>query len=134
MTRASLTCFGVALALAGCGESGPQPGPSTPHGGVLLGLPDNKGFVELVRREKPDQPGTGQIVVYFLDPSKNAMSSPPTSATLKLRAVKSSKPIDLKPAEAGALETPPLPVLGDVEGELATTVDGKLITLPIAIR
>ncbi len=133
MTRAYWT-LGLALALAGRGESGPRPGPTAPHGGVLLGLPDDKGFVEVVRRDSPGQPGTGRIVVDFLDPSKNAMNPPPTSATLKLRASKNPKPIDLKPAEAGALETPPLPVQGDLEGELAATVDGKPINLSIAIR
>ena len=78
--------------------------------------------------------GPGQLVVYFLDLSRNPLNSPPTSASLKLRAVRTPKPIELKPAADGALETPPLTDQAEVEGDLLFTRDGQPVAVSINVR
>lgn len=134
MIRTIKAAFGLALVAAGCGESGPAGAPPTAHGGTLVGLPDDKGYAEIVRQDTPGQANSGRVVVYFLDPSRNPTSTPPAAASLKIRSVRGGKPIDLKPGEGGTMESPPIAGLGELEGEMKVTIDGKPLTVPLGGR
>ena len=126
----------LAAALVGCGPE-PAIGPTAPHGGTLAGLPDGLGRVEVVRREAEGKPDQARLLLYFLDPEGKPIAPAPASATLKPKE-RRSKPIDFKPAtgteEAGALESPPIDAVGDVAGELSSTIAGKPVKVSINVR
>ena len=126
-----LACL-VAAALAGCGGSPPPLTPPSPHGGMMLDLPDGRGVVEVVRQEAPDQPGRSRLLVYFLDAGLKPMTPSPASATLKPKQPRGVT-IELKPAADG-LESPPFEAPGGIEGELTATVGGKPTAVTIGIR
>jgi len=131
MTRIGWIALGLAVGLAGCAGDGSHKVPPPAHGGTLVELPDRKGHVEVVKRDAPGQAKASQVVLYFLNSSSTPMDPPPTAATLKLRG---GKPIDFKSAEGGSMEAGPIPNLGDLEGELTATIDGKPITVPLGRR
>ncbi len=118
--------------LAGCADLTPTAS-KTPHNGTLVTLPEDKGFVEVAKQADPDKEGQVQVVIYFLGPNRQAMGSPPTAARLKLGG-KSTPPVDLGAGPDGSLITPPLPDVGEVTGTLTATIEGKEVSVPIAIR
>ena len=133
MIKAVWTALGVAV-LAGCGGSGPQGVLAAPHGGLLVMMPENKGYVEVVKRPAESPGGLAQVAFYFLDLSRNPLSPPPASASLKVRSARNPKPIELKAGEGGALETPPAAGQGEIEGDLLFTLEGKPVAVPVNIR
>ncbi len=73
------------------------------------------------------------MAFYFLGPDRKAMASAPAAATLKAEG-KAAKPIDLGPGPDGSLITPPMADAGEMSGTLSATIDGKEVSVPIAIR
>ena len=132
---------GVVVACAvGCGRSEPTiVTPPAPHGGTIVGLPDNLGNVEVVRAEGASAPGQAKLFLYFLDSGGKAMAPAPTSATLKPKG-RGAAAVNFKPAtggeptQVGALESGSFAVDGDVVGELTTRVANKAITVTLNVR
>ncbi len=123
--------------LIGCGGGRPStsdPGPPPPHGGNLVVMPEEKGFVEVVH--KPGTPaGTAspEVTFYFLRGNSRPYSPAPAAGTL---AVGKSRKLTLT-AQDGGLATPPGPRLfqeGEVDGILEVDLDGKPTKIPLGIR
>jgi hypothetical protein len=133
-----LACLIVAV-FAGCSPAPIALGPSAPHGGMLLDLPDNQGYVEIIRQKVADQPGHDRLRLYYLNPELKPMTTMPTGATLKPRdrsaaTVEFRVPSGSDPSQAGMLESPDLSVQGDISGELKTTIADKPVGLSINVR
>ncbi len=128
----------VAAGLVGCGPE-PVVVPTAPHGGTLAGLPEGLGRVEVVRQEASGKPDQSRLILYFLGPDGKPIAPAPTAAQLKPKE-RRAKAIDFKPAgdadpaKAGALESPPLEAVGDIAGELSSTIGGKPVRVTISIR
>jgi hypothetical protein len=122
--------------LVGCG-GGPDlsdPGPPPPHGGNLVRLPANAGYVEVVKKpgSSATTPMTGEVSFYFLKDASTPISPAPSSGTLTV----GKKKVALKP-EGDALVTPEGPALfpkGDVDGVLTVELDGKPVNIPMGVR
>ena len=129
----------LAASLTGCGGVNPaKPGPPTPHGGVVVPLPEDKGLVEVVKQPAPGKAGRTVIVVYFLDNDRNPMTAAPTTATFKGPSP-ADKPVSFKPitgdaAKAGGLASDPINDRGDMEGDLTATVGGSPVTVSLTLR
>lgn len=142
---ASLACL---LGLAGCGEPAPLPGYSSeavgPHGGILVPLPGDKGFGEVVSKPLPKAKARARadavLAVYFLAPDKSAALNPaPSDAALKMKMPGGdSVDVALKPQPdakdpAGAslfASEPGLYAMDQMFGDLTVTVDGAPNTIP----
>jgi len=126
--------------LTGCdgGPPVPKPGPATPHNGTLVSLPEDGGFVEIVKEPDSGKKDRAKILAYFLDSSRNPITTV-SAVTLKSKAT-GNKPIELKPtgdadpAKAGGMATPSLPDVGEIDGELTATIAGKPVTIPLNVR
>jgi hypothetical protein len=84
----------------GCGGGGPSvsrvPDSSSLHGGILIALPENQGFVELLndRRERRGNEFQTRIVAYLLQADqKTAATQPAKSLTVKLGAPPAEKAV-----------------------------------------
>lgn len=133
--RACFLCL-MTTTLIGCG-GGPSlsdPGPPPPHGGNLLRLPANAGYVEVVKKPSSSAttPMTGEVSFYFLKDASTPISPTPTVGTLTV----GKKKVALK-SEGDALVTPEGPPLfpkGDVDGILTVELGGKPVDIPMGIR
>ncbi len=142
-----LSSFALLLALAGCGgEAAPPPGYSSeavgPHGGILVPLPGDKGFGEVVSKPlpKPRPKADAVLAVYFLAPDKAAALTPaPSDASLKMKMPDGdSLDVALKPQPdakdpVGAslfTSEPGLYAMDQMFGDLTVTVDGAPATIP----
>jgi hypothetical protein len=139
MRFARVPAYLIATVLVGCSPAPTALAPPAPHGGMLLDLPDNQGYVEVVRQNGADQPGHDRLRLYYLNADLKPMSTPPASATLKPRdrsaaAIEFRAPSGGDPSQAGMLESPDMVVQGDIGGELKTTIAGKPVSLSINIR
>ena len=122
--------------LIGCG-GGPNlsdSGPPPPHGGNLVRLPANAGYVEVVKKPSSSAttPMTGEVSFYFLKDASTPISPAPSAGTLTV----GKKKVTLKP-EGDALVTPEGPPLfpkGDVDGTLTVELDGKPVNIPMGVR
>ena len=127
------------LLIAGCGGSATSRSAAPPHGGSLVDLPEGRGYVEILKQTAPGKAGRSSIVVYFLDPDKNAMTPVPSAVTFKGQ-VTGNKPIAFKPIEgagatkAGGLASEPIADRGEIEGDLTATTGSGPVTVPIMIR
>jgi hypothetical protein len=134
----SLVILTVSL-LAGCTQPQAPLSRIAPHGGMLIGLPDTTGSVEVARQAVADKVGITRLYLYGLDADMKPMTPMPTAASLKSRG-RGGKSFDFKPSsdtdpsKVGSLESPDLPDQGDIVGELSVTINGKPVTLPISIR
>ncbi len=137
----------LASLLAGCG--GPEPmvarsDQTSPHGGVIVPLPGEQGFVELLNgADAPPIARVRQttIVAYLLQPDrKTAVASPPQEIAIKLDTQKTPNPIPLPlkldttdPAGSARYvsEVGPYEVdRGGGGGTVEVTLNGKPITVP----
>jgi hypothetical protein len=132
MTRLHLSIALLLAGLAGCEQAVP-PGTKTPHDGTLVVLPDNQGFVEVLKRTDPSKEGQTQVVFFFLDESRKPMKPAPDTANLKLQTA-GARPIELAPGDESSMVGPASPDAGEVSGTLSATVGGKSITVPIRAR
>ena len=134
--RAFFLCLTSTATLIGCG-GGPSlsdSGPPPPHGGNLVRLPANAGYVEVVKKPSSSAttPMAGEVSFYFLKDASTPISPAPSSGTLTV----GKKKVALKP-EGDALVTPEGPPLfpkGDVDGTLTVELDGKPVNIPMGIR
>ena len=136
LARAFFLCLTSTATLIGCG-GGPSlsdSGPPPPHGGNLVRLPANAGYVEVVKKPSSSAttPMAGEVSFYFLKDASTPISPAPSSGTLTV----GKKKVALK-REGDALVTPEGPPLfpkGDVDGTLAVELDGKPVNIPTGIR
>jgi hypothetical protein len=129
----------VALAMGGCDAPAPVLPPAPPHGGTAFPLPDNKGFVEVLRQDVPGQDGQTQLVVYFIDADRKPLGAGASAASFQPKGKKAAKialkPIeDPDPAKAGALSSAAFENPGDIAGTLSATIDGKIVSVAISVR
>ena len=135
--------IGPILAMTGCGG-----GPSMPpakveatHGGMLLELPDDHGFVEVavvpVEGESSTSKKRGKVAAYFLN--MEGQAPPSTSPTDVKFTPENGSVLNLTSASGGEpaalFESEPtnLPV-GDPPGVLEAQIGGKAISLAIRPR
>ncbi len=60
MTRQHLLAIfmlAIATLAGGCGPSVGKPGPPTPHNGILVEMPEGKGYVEILKQATPGKAG-----------------------------------------------------------------------------
>ena len=73
--------------LAGCGGSTSTPIPASvtaSHGGLLLALPKQKGFVEIVVEPEKTSKSQGRLVAYFVSSDGSTVLEPaPTDVSFK---------------------------------------------------
>ena len=133
-TLASLLLLGL---IFGCGDrpgDTSATGPPPPHNGLMLPLPDNAGFVEVVKKDAAS-PTTAEdeASFYFYKDGTTPFSPSPTAGSL---TVGEGKKIDLV-AKGDALVTPPGPALfgkDEVNGLLTTDLGGKPVSVRIGAR
>lgn len=144
MRRAVLTALLAAVSSMGCGGRvvpSPIPPASALHGGILVPLPENTGFVELLNEKRERRSGTIQttIVAYVLQPDqKTALAQKPAQVSVKLDTPGGPKTIPLvpEPAPGDPLAGARLASeLGPYElnlrgGEITLVVEGKTLTAP----
>jgi hypothetical protein len=140
MLRAILpAAFLFAAILPGCGSPTVNLPPDAPHGGTAFALPEGKGFAEVLRQDAPGQPGFTQLVVYFLDPERKALTSAATAVSFTPKA-RGATPVALKPigdadpARAGGLASAPFRDPGEIVGLLSATIENKPVSLAINLR
>lgn len=131
-----MICFLAASLLVGCGQGSltSDPGTPPPHGGRLVRLPGNQGFLEIVKTG--GAPGKSnkveKVEFYLLKDMATPFSPAPSSATLTV----GKKKTDLR-VDGDALVTPGGPAVfgkGDVDGVLSVEVDGKAMNIPLGVR
>ncbi len=106
MKRFRSSWFVAAAIVAGCGGSTPSTsntGTVGPHRGVLLKLPDDLGFAEVVVEStgNPARSLTTEVAAYFFGPdAKAAIMPPPTDVSflLYLAEAKARQKVAMKPA------------------------------------
>jgi hypothetical protein len=129
---------------SGCGMR-PAPSavaPSSPlHGGILIPLPENQGYVELLndKRERRGRAFLTTVVAYVLQPDqKSAVTQQSKSVTIKLGVPPDVKTLTLRPDPDGSdpagaarfvSELGPF-VLNPSGGEIQVVLDGKTLTAP----
>jgi hypothetical protein len=129
----------VATILGGCAANQTPISPRTPHGGMLLALPDSPNSIEIVRQEVVGKPDSSRLILFYLDADQKPLTPAPTAATLKLRG-RGARSIDFKPSSetdpsrAGGLESAEIPERGGIDGELSTNVNGKSVALAVSVR
>ena len=121
----------LSLIAPGCGDGRPdltKTGPKPAHGGELALLPDNLGYVEIVKGD-----GKGpEVAFYFLKPDGTPFV--PSSGSGNMIVGKAQVPLK---AEGGGLVMPPGIAHfagGVISGDLKTGHDGKSIVIPIGLR
>ncbi|MDG3006118.1 hypothetical protein [Paludisphaera mucosa] len=137
-----------ALATIGCGGTTAPPAAYVAdnvgaHGGLLVPLPKDRGFGEVLSKPLPKATAKadGVLAVYFLSPEKSAaLTPPPSAAALKIKMPGQEAPLDVplklqadaKDPVGGSLFTsaPGLFSLDQLFGDLIVTVDGESVTIP----
>jgi hypothetical protein len=129
---------------SGCGSGtvpSTVPASSPLHGGILVALPDNQAYIELLndRRERKGRGFLTTIVAYLLQPDqKTAVTQQAKSFTVKLGAPPGEKALTMRPApdqsdpvgsaryvsELGPYQ------LEQIGGEIQVVLDGKTLTAP----
>jgi hypothetical protein len=117
------------------------PPTSSLHGGILVALPDNQGFVELLNDQREKRSGSIHMIItaYLLGPDqKTALAQQPTQVSVKLDTAAGPKMIPLvvepKPGDPlGAARF--VSELGPFElnqrgGEVTLAMNGKTLTVP----
>jgi hypothetical protein len=129
--------------LIGCGQSvvvdSPIPATSENHGGILIPLTDNQGYVELVNgdRLKKGKSYETTLVAYLLQPDQKTPSSEaPTSVEVKIGTPTGDQVVALKaapdtadPLGASRFVSKPGPFeLNQVGGEVTVQAGGKTLS------
>lgn len=90
----------VPCLLAGCGGPDPSKVAPAPHEGVIVALPEDQGFVELMDGKAGPSKGRRierPIVAFLLQADKKtAIESPPQEMVVRLDSTKDQKPITLR--------------------------------------
>ncbi|AGA24854.1 hypothetical protein [Singulisphaera acidiphila] len=141
----------LCVTFGGCGGSGSQPGASGPasalevgpHGGILIPLPEEKGFAEVALESPPGaakRSSKPMLVARFLRPDlKSALEPPPGEVSIKLEFPdRAAETISLKPVtEANSRNDPGrfASAPGDYAvdpliGELKATLQGQAFAAP----
>jgi hypothetical protein len=129
---------------AGCGGGtvpSTIPATSPLHGGILVPLPQEQGYVELLNDKHERRSGAFQtnIVAYLLQPDqKTALPAKASKVSVKLDTPRGQATVDLvpKPSQADATAGAPyVSELGPYElnqrgGEVTVAIDGKTLTAP----
>jgi hypothetical protein len=131
----SFLLLGILIGGGGGAPSTSNPGPPPPHGGNLIALPGEQGYVEIVKKPAGSgkAPLAAEVSFYFLK-SDGTTPALPGPAAGKLHV--GHKEVALQ-AEGDALVTPsgpPLFAKGDVDGLLSVELDGKAMKIPLGIR
>lgn len=129
--------------LAGCGQpavvESAVPATAEQHGGILVPLNDNEGYVEILNGKWTMKGRVGEttLVAYLLQPDrKSAFTQTPTSVEIKIDTPKGDQVVALKasPDSADPLGTArfvsaPGPFeLNQVGGEVTVQVGGKTLS------
>jgi hypothetical protein len=144
--RRALLCLSLVPAglCSGCGAgSYPSALPATSplHGGILIPLPENQGYVELLNDKRERRAGYFQtnLVAYLLQSDqKTALAAKPSKVSVKLDTPRGPATIDLvpKPSQADPIAGTPyvsefgLYDLNQRGGEVIVAIDGKSLTAP----
>ncbi len=141
---AAILIGSVACACLGCGPS-PIQGPTVqpPHRGVILKLPDDLGYAELVVESAgSSKPGRAELAAYFLGPdAKTALAIPVSGVTVEIyiaeAKTRKAVPMALQPRpadpSAGARFASPIPegFDGNIAGpRITASVAGRSIEAP----
>ena len=134
--------FGISLLAGlatGCGGApGLKPAPAMPHGGLIVSLPDDKGFAEIVtHRPKKGETTQSEFSVYFLGPDRATALAPfPTTAALTVSTPTGERNVELRPFNDALVSVPAAPILGghDLDGTLSVEIGGQKIEAPIGGR
>jgi hypothetical protein len=137
MTRiARVGSFALISLLAGCGGGSltSNPGTPPPHGGNLIAIAGDRGYLEVVKKAGVPAKGpvTAEVSFYFLKDPSTPYSPAPTSGTLII----GNKKVALK-VQGDALVTPDGPALfpkGGVDGSVSVELDGKAVNIPLGVR
>jgi len=72
---------------SGGGSSISHPGTPPPHGGVLLEMPDGKGYIEVVKKPVGDKETSvvSEVTFYLLRDMSTPFSPAPTTGTLTVQ-------------------------------------------------
>lgn len=131
----------LVLAMSGCGDSASNvPASSDPstHGGEIVELPANQGYVEIVSKSlgrEAAKRASHQYELYFLSPDRKAALSPaPTGVSLEFKGLNSST-LALKDSPEGAFISPPSAPPGErAVGEIVATIGGQQVRAPFSLR
>jgi hypothetical protein len=126
---------------SGCGpavHTSALPASSPLHGGVLIPLPEDRGYVELLneRRERQGRTFQTTIVAYLLQPDqKTALLAKPSKVSVKLDTPRGPATVDLVPKSDPIAGPRYVSELGPYElnqrgGEVTVAIDGKALTAP----
>jgi hypothetical protein len=127
--------LGLVFGCIGCGGgvSTANPGPTPPHGGRLVRLPDGAGLIEVVKK-KGTAPLTGEVSFYIYKDAYTPCDSAPETGLL---VIDDQRKVSLQ-ADGDALVTPTGPLLfGDeeeVDGVLCIELDGEARQIRLGIR
>ncbi len=137
-----IACMCLFPLMIGCGGGLREldPGDPAPHGGEMILLRDDRGVIEVVKKETTEQSVTGEVSFYFYkDPKENGgkpygpWDSMPESGVL---LIGKNQKVDLVVSD-DALVTPTGPALfakKEVGGELSIKIDGETMLIPIEVR
>lgn len=137
MTKLILgACLAFVVFLCGCTkDNSTAVKPPPPHGGSLIAIPDNNGFVEIVKKPiaGKETSVSGEMKFYFFKDEFTPFTPAPTTATLTCGK---NKTVTLKP-DGDALVTPDGPPLfdgGEPDGTLSVQLGGKNLSVPLGVR
>jgi hypothetical protein len=134
----------TAVFCTGCGVSphpSPVPSSSPLHGGILIPLPEEQGYVELLndKRERKGNAYLTTIVAYLLQPDqKSSVTEQAKSVTVKLGAPPEAKTIAMRhdpdrsdpSGTARFVSELGLFQLNQSGGEIQVVLNGKTLTAP----
>jgi hypothetical protein len=141
MLQVSILSLSLA-GLNGCADGRGKPlttAVAAPHEGSVFPLPDGAGNVEVLvvtPKGSGKRPSTS-VQAYFYKPDMSTLSPAPTDVLLKLDEAGSKKTVALMPKagkEPVEFASEPGNFRAGLSGELAATIDGKTITVPITVR
>jgi hypothetical protein len=132
----------LACSSAGCGST-PQAVPASLHNGMMVTLPQSKGYFEIGTEgsEKSSRGARSKgvdnwIVVYFYQPDGTTeMNPPPSDVTVKIGAASNTSPVTLAPrAKGGGFATAPGRFPSGFRGILTAKIAGEPVEAPFLIR
>ena len=142
MTRIWSTVSNLMLVLVmGCGgATSVVPASSDPstHGGEIVELPANHGFVEILSKslgKEASKQASHQYEIFFLTPDRKAAMSPaPTVVALEFK-VPTTTTMSLSASPNGSFLSPPGVPPGDrAAGEIVATIGGQEVRAPFSLR
>jgi len=132
-----------ACLLAGCGGSPKElPVAKSAHGGNLVSLPGDRGFVEILVESGAAGGGRKaqvkpRIIAYFFQPDGTTEMSPgPTEVKVKVGTGEKSAVVDLspQPKEAGKYASEPGTYPDGFNGQLDGKVNGEAVQVSFTLR